>query len=651
MAARTSTQAGNWSDTATWGGNPVPGNGDTATINHVVTVDVDTTVGTSPDNTTTFVVTVNNNGQVLIPTGITLTVRGNVILNPSSVIGVNLQINGSGRLFFDGSVVGTSRRYLLQFSLRGRARLTGTDDTNRATIEANPASGIFQFALNGSAPNLDIWSFATVNRAGDATLHFAGGGAAPTPNLAGSGESISWTDVTLNDCGRMAFTASDPGSLTLTNVINNSAFKSRTDGGGNESQGVHINCSSGSGVVANIDNCVFDTGVYLQGSQFMAVENCYFGYGVRNATGNTGLSSVANNFIANRFFQSRLWYGSFLDCYWFHYTADSLNYFIGQFIPTSGADEITDIVLDFGNTSPTEPDGLAIVNLPTSTHYNVERVFFLLDSAGVASGAWFNVYPSPDNVGTCSFNHNTIATTGGHALKVGERPAAVGMLTAYKSNLVWTPTGETGGGKISRHVLSSTQDIVSAANADYNWGWNLAAGSDGNGYTGSPGPNLFSTGTPDVNGGTGDPGFVDTTRNLIRFDIDYLGNSAATAWADATAYAVGDVVSASDADYFDGETINWRCILAHTSAAANSTNGKPGDVSGFRTNWEPMSMYRLREDTSRIEELLDWVRAGYAVTNPSLEDAGHDGVTIGAGVFFSGGSSSALPIIMQLLGA
>lgn len=637
MAAYTSSQAGNWSSPSTWGGAGVPTIGDTASVGHVVTADASTTVGTSPNDVTTYVVTVTTNGQVIIPTGITLTVYGNFYCNPTSgSAAVSLQINGTGRLLFDGSPVSSTRSYNLRCVTRARVRLAGTDDANRAIIEAAAAGGFCQLQLDGNSPNLDDWNFATIIRAGDATNLATGNSIFASYNWAGTGQTISWINVTFDNCGEIMLNAvSDAASITLSNVQHYSANKS------SGTQGIQIRAQAGPGVAVTVTDCIFDTSVYFNGSQFMSVHDCYFGYSLRNATGNTGFASSSNLFIVNRFVTYRTWYGSLRDAFWFHWTVDNLNYFINAFIPTSGSDELADMILDYGNTSPQQPDGLAIFNLPTSMHYSVSGLFNLPDSAGVSSGAWFNVYPDPSNAGTCSFEHNTVVSALGSAgencLKVGERAARTGMVTSFQSNLIWTPPGKVGGQRINRHNLSSVQDIVSASNADYNWGWNLATGD---GYTVGSGSAFFSTGTPDINGGSGDPEFVDPTRNLIRFDIDYLGNSPATAWADATAYAVGDVVSSSDTDYFDNETINWRCVLAHTSASANSTNGKPGDVSGFRTNWEPMSMYRLRESTARIAELQTWVKEGYAVQNASLYNAGHDGVTIGAGDFLSSFNAS-----------
>ena len=47
MAIRTASQAGDWHQSATWGGESPPGVGDRAVIGHAVTVAQDQTVGES----------------------------------------------------------------------------------------------------------------------------------------------------------------------------------------------------------------------------------------------------------------------------------------------------------------------------------------------------------------------------------------------------------------------------------------------------------------------------------------------------------------------------------------------------------------------------------------------------------------------------
>jgi hypothetical protein len=84
MTAYTSTQSGDWSNDATWGGSGHPVSGDTAIIaaGHVVEIDGNTVVGTLPSDDTTMVLTIQNTGQLKWkdnPAGDwTFTVRGNV---------------------------------------------------------------------------------------------------------------------------------------------------------------------------------------------------------------------------------------------------------------------------------------------------------------------------------------------------------------------------------------------------------------------------------------------------------------------------------------------------------------------------------------------------------------------------------------------
>lgn len=84
-----SQAAGNWSNAATWtscsgctGG--VPSNGCTATVNYAVTVDVNTTVGTSPAAGNTAL-SVSSGASLTIASGVTLVVRGDFAVDNAAI--------------------------------------------------------------------------------------------------------------------------------------------------------------------------------------------------------------------------------------------------------------------------------------------------------------------------------------------------------------------------------------------------------------------------------------------------------------------------------------------------------------------------------------------------------------------------------------
>jgi len=82
MAAFTSTQSGNWSDTATWGGSGPPGDGDTAIIatGHTVTVTGDVAVGSNAsavgDAVEIQATDGSTFGKLVVNDGVTLTLKG-----------------------------------------------------------------------------------------------------------------------------------------------------------------------------------------------------------------------------------------------------------------------------------------------------------------------------------------------------------------------------------------------------------------------------------------------------------------------------------------------------------------------------------------------------------------------------------------------
>ena len=66
---------------------------------------------------------------------------------------------------------------------------------------------------------------------------------------------------------------------------------------------------------------------------------------------------------------------------------------------------------------------------------------------------------------------------------------------------------------------------------------------------------------------------------------------------------------------------------------------QPGDTTTltWRAKWEFSTFYQLRQDLTKISSLIDWIYAGFAVQDATLNNAGSDGQTIGAGVYVQSG--------------
>jgi hypothetical protein len=64
-----SAAAGNWNETATWTGGVVPGAGDTATINHTVTLTANASVGGIDAASTGVLLASNTQLRLLVGTG------------------------------------------------------------------------------------------------------------------------------------------------------------------------------------------------------------------------------------------------------------------------------------------------------------------------------------------------------------------------------------------------------------------------------------------------------------------------------------------------------------------------------------------------------------------------------------------------------
>lgn len=150
-AARTSSQNGNWNDTATWGGSAAPGIGDTASIGHQVTITANTTVGTSPAEGN-MVVTVTTAGDVFVNSGIVFTVRGGVSLAGNATWN---QAAGSS-FIFDASNASspTSQQYELRIGTghNEAAKLISTGTVGSRVVFDSQSGGGNGWINDGDGP-------------------------------------------------------------------------------------------------------------------------------------------------------------------------------------------------------------------------------------------------------------------------------------------------------------------------------------------------------------------------------------------------------------------------------------------------------------------------------------------------------------------
>lgn len=614
----------------------MPGAGDIAVITHPITLDSDRTIGTSPSDQTTYVVDVSGGGSIIWGGPYTLTVRGNVNLNVgTAATPVNaLDMGAGGQLLFDSTAATTPTTvYVLRFAAYAVLRARGSASQRcviGGVIGGGNARTITATYENGGCMDVEFLTFIRMGTAATA-------GVATYP--AGDSPGVRWADVLIDGCGQ---TYLAPKVATSTITVSNLRVVNPLN---TASTAFTLRGNAGQTGVCKIEDSVLLTNVigspptgwelrrvYIEGrlgtsnnsttaySGFKAVESIFH----RNA--NTGvnmemspkdsvlvLDGNINNAgigMAVSSFQDALWDGNVFD----------------PVVPSYNGDWIFPSCLVPGRVS------------------RFTRNVFLPTPTGISPGKFLSVFGQSTTGRTdtaAAFDNNTLVTTLNSGLTAIETAVGVGeilttdytavdQLKSCKNNIFWTPDGKTPGYKVVQQH-STRSDIAYAASCDYNCGSNLDAGTEGKGYTkwSTNTGTMFGSGSPGAHDVDADPQFVDHTRCVATYDTDRLGNTA-PAWVTGVSYSVGDVVSLATAGIYGGKTINYRCVKAHTSLAGDATNGAPLVATNWRTNWELATYQRIREDVSRIADVHQWVRAGFAPQNQALKSAGYGGVDIGA---------------------
>lgn len=567
MAAFTSKATGNWSAAGqtTWNESGVPGDGDTVSIGaHTVTVDVSTTVGTSPNNNTTKVIDITNAAGVLkVAAGVTLTVKG----NRGAVNGATFQQEAGSTVTFDNSGSGGSPVYT-DVNVGFTRYIFNGAVGNLATIQAIAGQ---TFLLNG-AWSLFTATYLVMRRGGDLTVAAISG-------------NVNISDSLWTSCGKLDCTSTGGSEFRFDRV----EFLGGTHA--TEDLKTSHNAIAAAGQ-RRLSGCKLDK-LWTNNSLSFDVYRNYFGLGFACTTAATFIRPPFENLFKHdgtvlNGGNGALMPGSFVRNYVLvddgapgnpHFLAPTAKLAVDTFIDQNVFESHCPDLVDAG-------DCLLLITTPTSGGNKVvARNNIVIPSsypgATVTSGALVTLYAA-DADALCEAYRNTgnvdlSAITGRQGMfdiaEAGNGTA--GQVAALKSNLVYGSTA--GQGYLAMRVQGDVKDIITAAAADYNWRFNTTAGDNQLGYEDRAAANTIWTAGDavaagvDTHGGTGDPQFVDKTRNIA-------------SWAVARGYG---------ADYAAGLTA-------------------------------------LRADPSRTKDLIDYVFEGFKVQNASMRNAAHDGGTVGA---------------------
>jgi len=576
-AAFTSKATGNWSSggQTTWNEVGIPGSGDTVSIGaHTITVDVNTTVGTSPNDATTKVIDITSaSGKLIVGTGVTLTVLGNRGL----VNGATIQQDAGSTVTFDNSASGGSPQYT---------------DIN---------GGFTNYLFNGTSGNVttiqaisgQTFKFNTNTDTFTAT-YFVFRRTVPTVNIFIGNLSLSDGIIDESDELRLSTTVG-----TVDIIIDRVSFTNGT----NSTQDVRITAENYTSGTRRIYRCNMVNPLNLSALSFVVDEN-YLGNATAFIAGTTFSHPPRLNFIrgdgtANGG-DGMSWPGSASRNYFVIENSSGNPHFIA---PTALL--TTDNVIDQNIFESQTPDLIDIgdailyngtnmsgghkvtssnnIVLPSAASGNTASsgtLTTLFNASAATNTEWFR---NTGNVNASSVGG--VGNRGMIAFAEGGSGSA-DQISQLKSNVAWGSS--SGQGYLGERVSGTTKDIITAANADYNWRYNSSTGDNQRGYEDKVGSgDLWTAGNAvaagvDANQGTSNPQFVDSTRNSI-------------AWVVARGY---------------GST------FADVKAA-------------------------IKADVTRTADLINYVFEGFKVANSSMRTSGYDGAAVGAANYAKPGRTTA----------
>ena len=584
MAAYTTTTTGNWSSTATWGGSGPPGDGDTVTMSYNVTVDVNTTVGSSPNTGGTAAIlmsTASRTVTLTIGTGITLTCKGDITQGATYLTQSSIVMNAGATItLFPPS----GQTYYINCNQDLNSITCNGTSGSGCTIQTNLTSA----GLNGSI----VISTANRNQ-GVITATYTTFENMGTSSVIGVNTHLDYPTASANSSiTNCTFTGSSYGSLngyqngtwTGTQTFSNNTFSS--------SVGYTLNIAgvcagfgaySASTGTITIQNNSFDLAVVphdFSGSVLTCTDN-YFGSTVLGACSWTSATQFTRNFITFNFATASppSIGGPISNCYInVVYSASNAHHLTTN---GSGTFAVSGCIFDPNISSGGGGVGI-VLPAPTANSY----LTLTNNIVCPGGGGYGSCFSGPSTSGSYSWYitavHNTVCLTGPYdepGMLYNASSLPTGAFPSVQANLCWQ-AGTTYTGNLAVYDASNILNAVTLAgnNAFYNpttgtCYYNTSTSQSG--VTGYSGVKISAnTAYPNATVGNGDitanPQFVDSTRSLATWSSQHGGSGT---------YASGAAL-----------------IAANTTLIGQATTG-----------------------------LLAWVKAGFEVQNVSYVNASYSG--------------------------
>lgn len=571
MAARSTVAAGNWNSAAVWASGAIPGPGDTATISHAVTVPGNVAVGHSPGTgDAVAAIRVTSTGTLTVDSGVTLVCRGDIMLENST-----MTMQSGSVLEFDATLasVPLSSTYKLQIG-------TAHDIPSRLNINGTQAARVIIRSKAGGANARiggvrDQWGdgflqsglitgtqfqFERIGNSSYAAIEFA-----PTAS-----STFSLTKGVFDNCGRVVnhLAISSDANVTIEEVTWKNTLA-------DQCLSLYGDAPKTSGKIRSMKFCVFDKRAELFPPKDWNIENNYFhdGYVVSDGV----WASFINNFIRVQFDVNIA--ANAKDCFVLHDNPSEFNphlTFAGRW---GGRNYQVDGFI-FETTSTVTGDGgaegdcIQIGEPGSPVTVEVKNCIVLPSASNPRTMTGTLVSCLGNSNTTVNIHHNTCFIGNQGLLAVGENYGGhTGMIASLDHNIAWDDAVPRGYKMYDSGSNDVVNNIVSAANANYNCGHNLLGGTNLKGYNGLE----FSSGSPGANDVDVDPQFVDSTRDLAKWSESIGGPGT-------VAHALGELRKRNDA----------------TGANASAT----------------------------VANLLSYIRAGFVPQNPALKNVG--GSDIGA---------------------